>query len=247
MLTSYKKPFLPLIQLIGTIIESVKLKDPPIIIGGCGRSGTTILLSILSAHKEILACPKELNLFNSNPKRIDRLYTFLLKNGIPRKARRWCEKTPRSVRHIKEIDQHFKGKFKYIHIVRDGRDVILSNHPKAPGRYWIEPERWVRDVSAGLEFEHHPSVLLIKYESLILNYDETITTVCEFLDLPVSPEIMNWHNYATVKRNEAYYGKVEKISAASIGKWQDASNTKRVNDLLQIPEALHLLKKLDYL
>jgi hypothetical protein len=82
---------------------------------------------------------------------------------------------------------------------------------------------------------------------LILNYDETITTVCEFLDLPVSPEIMNWHNYATVKRNEAYYGKVEKISAASIGKWQDASNTKRVNDLLQIPEALHLLKKLAYL
>lgn len=38
-------------------------KKEPVIIGGCGRSGTTLLLSILSAHPNLFAIPQETKIF----------------------------------------------------------------------------------------------------------------------------------------------------------------------------------------
>ena len=60
-----KKIFIPLITAIGKKIEKRRFTCPPVYIGGCGRSGTTLLLSILSAHKDIFACPRELNPFEN--------------------------------------------------------------------------------------------------------------------------------------------------------------------------------------
>ncbi|PSR05601.1 MAG: hypothetical protein BRD50_00415 [Bacteroidetes bacterium SW_11_45_7] len=159
MLKAYKKPFLPLIVKWGSKVEANQFCDPPVFIGGCGRSGTTLLLSILSAHKDIFACPKELGAFNKieadengyrTPKRIDRLYTSLIINQIPRQARRLCEKSPSNVKHIDDIANYYRGNFRFIHIIRDGRDVVLSKHPTAKDRYWVGPQRWVNDVRSGL-------------------------------------------------------------------------------------------------
>ncbi len=47
--------------------------DPPVIIGGCGRSGTTLLLSILASHPAILGVPEELYLFYPYPFHLQRL------------------------------------------------------------------------------------------------------------------------------------------------------------------------------
>jgi len=255
MLTFYKKPFLPIIQYIGKKIEENRFHDMPILIGGCGRSGTTLLLSILSAHPAIFACPKELGLFNEivvnpsgsiKPVRIDRLYTAFLVNPIPRTATRWCEKSPSNVLHIEQIDRYFKGKFRFIHIIRDGRDVVLSVHPTAKDRYWVDPQRWVNDVSAGLAYESHPCVLTIFYEQLIRQYEDTIRLICDFLQLPLSEEIISWHQHATVRKNRAYFQDVQKISESAIEKWANPENQERVNELLNYPRARALLQRLGY-
>ena len=39
------------------------MEASPLIIGGCGRSGTTLLLSVLSAHPKVLAIPHETEAF----------------------------------------------------------------------------------------------------------------------------------------------------------------------------------------
>ena len=91
MYRNYKKPFIKIINYWGRKIHDKNFKKPPIYIGGCGRSGTTLLLSILSSHPEIFACPGELEMFNEIvhgkngeiiPKRIDRLHRTLLTNKI---------------------------------------------------------------------------------------------------------------------------------------------------------------------
>lgn len=205
------------------------------------------MLSILSAHQKVLASPNELNMFNSNPSRIDRIYTQILKRRIPKEADRWCEKTPRSVRFIAEIDDHFKGRFKYIHMIRDGRDVVVSRHPIAPESYWVEPSRWIQDVKSGLNFYDHPSVLTVKYEDLITDFEATISTVCEFLNLNVTSRIINWHKYAKVRENEAYFGEVRQISSSSIGKWKMVNNARRVEKLMMLDGAPQLLQRLGYL
>ncbi|HDT12154.1 MAG TPA: sulfotransferase, partial [Candidatus Marinimicrobia bacterium] len=224
-------------------------------IGGCARSGTTLLLSILSSHRELFCIPKELGLFNevakdengnSLPLRIDRLYTSLIINRIPKHAKRWCEKSPGNIHHIGDIENYFHGNFRFIQIIRDGRDVILSKHPVAKDAYWVSPERWVKDVSAGLDNFKHPRVHTIKYEDLVLDYDHTIKGICTFLNITVSEEILNWHRNAVVTRNRAYYSRVEQLSNRSIGKWKKAEYKGRVAEFMRNQEAVKLLERLDY-
>lgn len=258
MLTSYKKPFLPIIVALGKRIEKRRFSEAPVFVGGCARSGTTLFLSVLSAHKDLFCIKKELELFTKIgyekdgkpfPKRMDRLYTFLLLNKISRRAKRFCEKSPRNILRVEEIDQYYNGNFKMIQIIRDGRDVILSKHPSAENEYWVSPERWINDVSEGLKYMDHPNVHTIRYEDLIKDYENTIRGVCDFLDIAYTDEIANWHNHANVRKNRAYFTKqVQKISTSSIGKWQKSEeNRKRAATLMEYPEAVELLKRFNYL
>ena len=247
--------FIPLLLYAGKRIEQRRFADPPIYIGGCGRSGTTLLLSVLSAHQEIFACPSELHLFEEAyqtesgvvvPK-FYRLYRTFITNRIKSEAKRYCEKSPVNIRHLPLIDQYHNGNFRLIQIVRDGRDVILSGHPRGKEKYWVEPERWINDVSEGLKYHDHPSVLTIRYEDLVQEYRETIERICRFLELPVSDEILNWHQYATVRQNNALFTSISAISNSSVGKWRNPENRERVGQLTKIPGAIALLKKYNYL
>ena len=150
----------PMINALGRWKERRNFTRDPILIGGCGRSGTTLLLAILSAHPNIFAFSRELVAVvdwkpadndpdSLEPARLDRLYRELLWRRIPPSAQRWCEKTPRNVHHIDKI-LDFWPNSRFFHIVRDPRDVLTSRHPTRPDEYWVSPERWVRDVRAGL-------------------------------------------------------------------------------------------------
>jgi len=255
MLKAYKKPFLPLIVKWGSKVEANQFCDPPVFIGGCGRSGTTLLLSILSAHKDIFACPKELGAFNKieadgngyrTPKRIDRLYTSLLINQIPRQARRLCEKSPSNVKHIDDIANYYRGNFRFIHIIRDGRDVVLSKHPTAKDRYWVEPQRWVNDVRSGLAHRDNPNVYTVFYEDLVQEFTNTVKGICAFLHIELSREILHWQQHATVTRNRAYFEGLQDLSSQSIGKWQEPQYQERVDQFLAYPGAKELLTELNY-
>ncbi|MEX0982514.1 MAG: sulfotransferase [Bacteroidales bacterium] len=250
-----KSLYILFFNYFGEKIEKRQFTETPVYIGGCGRSGTTLLLSILSAHNNIFGCPTELNLFDGaeetgsgikNPK-FYRLYRTFIVSKIKASAKRYCEKSPSNIHYIELIDKLHNGNFKFIHIVRDGRDVILSRHPKGKGKYWVDPERWIADVSNGLKYMEHPSVYTIRYEDLVGQYRETIESVCHFLEIPVSKEILNWHQFATVRQNNALYSKITEISTSPIGKWEQPENGERVRLLTENPEAVALLKKFRYL
>lgn len=249
-----KKAIVFFIVSRGRRIERRKFSKPPIYIGGCGRSGTTLLLSILSSHKEIFACPKELNLFFdaeiSDEKvhlpMIYRLYRTFITVNIKSTAKRYCEKSPANVQRIDTINKYHQGQFKLIHIIRDGRDVTLSKHPKNVGQYWIEPSRWVRDVKLGLAYKEHPAVHTIHYEALVNDFEKTIAGVCDFLDIIVSDEILNWHKHTTVRKNKALYSSIKEISNSSIGKFNKSENEERLREFMKDEEAVGLLEKLGY-
>ena len=246
--------FSPLINRLGKIREERNFSNPPIIIGGCGRSGTTLLLSILDAHPEVFAFPDEMSVFNHwnkkskniKPQRFDRIYRYLLTHRIPGTAKRWCEKTPRNVRFIQDIFDYYNEDVYFIHIIRDGRDVVLSKHPSNPDEYWISPQRWVRDVKAGMIYKKHPKVLTIKYEDLIENYPATIKKICNFADLEITPKLENWFEHTQVRKNNAWHNGLQKLHGNSIGKWQEPKYKKRVDDFMRHEDAVELLKELGY-
>jgi len=250
-----KSPIRWIVNLLGKKYDG-RFHDPPVFIGGCGRSGTTLLLSVLSAHPKLFCHPKELGLFNNketvelNGKKIlsrrHRLYQSFLMNSIPSTATRWVEKSPSNIRHIEKISTYTAGNFKFIQIIRDGRDVILSRHPTAPDRYWVEPARWINDVTIGLQWLEDPRVLTIRYEDLLSNYETTIRSICAHLGIDTTPEILNWHEHARVTENRAFFSKVQPLTTSSIGKWRDSKNAKRVAELTDQPEAMALLKRYGY-
>jgi len=251
----------PLIYYLGRRKERRKFTKPPIIIGGCGRSGTTLLLSILSAHPAIHVLPWESRIFAQwnkvdrteegcgleyLPKRLDRLYRNFLGNRIPPSVNRWCEKTPSNILFLPQTLAWFNNRVKFIHIIRDGRDVMTSIHPDDPAKYWVEPERWVRDTRAGLAYREHPSVLTIKYEDLMTDHQKNLQKICEFIEADFVEEIRSWHEHATLRKNQAWFDRLKKPHTNSIRKWEKPEHADRLKILLGNDEVVALLEELEY-
>ncbi|MCF8219835.1 MAG: sulfotransferase [Bacteroidales bacterium] len=255
MLNKGKKILIPTIKKWGAKKAQKHFTKPPVIIGGCGRSGTTLLLSMLSAHPSIFAFPDELSIFNHwkktsdgqwTPQRLDRMYRYLLIHRIPKDITRWCEKTPYNIRYLNTILNYFNQNVKIIHIIRDGRDVCMSKHPDKPGEYWVDPDRWINDVRKGLEYKDHPQVYTVFYEDLIANYHKHMRKIMSFLDEPFSKEIQQWYIYTQVKENNAWYGSVENLHNHSVGKWRNKENIQRLRELMAYPGFEELLRELNY-
>ncbi len=128
--------------------------ESPIIVGGCDRSGTTLLRATLDSHPEIAAGPESwVFVYKVKPDWLAEEYGFepsfvrdLMRDSkslaqfidrfmdayrIRENRPIWCEKSPRNILRLDWIWQRFP-KARVIHIVRDGRDVACSlrHHPK---------------------------------------------------------------------------------------------------------------------
>jgi protein-tyrosine sulfotransferase len=133
---------------------SARSELPIVFIGGCGRSGTTLLREILNRHSKLF-CGPETSMFGmpfwpdniskmwnldektlkSSAQVTDNLVHFAEKFYIGQSSRagktRPADKTPNNIRVIGKLLTWFPNA-RFIHIIRDGRDVSCSlrNHPK---------------------------------------------------------------------------------------------------------------------
>jgi hypothetical protein len=228
---------------------------PPILIGGCARSGTTLLLSILSSHPGIFVVPFETKCFSARgrivpdpeaPFRIGRFYRLLLSCEIPRSAHRWCEKSTKNVLTFGRIIDHFQGRVRLIHLVRDGRDVVTSRHPIDPSRFWVPPQRWIHDVSAGSVWEDHQAVLTVRYEDLVTDLDAQLSRLGDFLGEDFSTASETWHERATLRHSKNWFHDLLLPHSESIGRWQDPVHRTVVDELMAMPEAIRLLDRYGY-
>lgn len=129
--------------------------DAPIIVGGCGRSGTTLMRVMLDSHRHI-CCGPETGLFfrekvshgqlverfgilsqeirrlaHGSGSRAEFIEKFFDEYSRSQGKRRWAEKTPRNIEHMEYIFRVFPN-VRFIHMIRDGRDVACSlrTHPR---------------------------------------------------------------------------------------------------------------------
>ncbi len=228
-----------------------------ILIGGCGRSGTTVLNGLLSCHPEIQVVDIETSAFCQTAYteqvdlaadfRLERVYRRLVRITIPPSCTRWAEKTPKNVLFARRALDYLGPGARFIHIVRDGRDVVTSRHRRAPDRYWVSPQRWIRDVAAGRALETHPRVVTVRYEDLVHDLEPELRRLCAFLDLPFDERMLGYPDTAQVPRSEGWVPRLRPISESSVGRWRTAEHADAVEALLSDQSAVSLMRHYGYL
>ena len=124
-----------------------------------------------------------------------------------------CEQTPQNLYYIQEILQFFP-EAKVINLVRDQRDVLLSQKNKWKRRYFgsssipfkeavrsyfnYHPitisKLWNSSINNARKFEKNERVLSLKFENLLENPEKQIQDLCYFLGLEFSEEMLKVPN-----------------------------------------------------
>ena len=117
---------------------------------------------------------------------------------------RWGDKTPGYIRKTIPI-QRVLPEARFIHMIRDGRDVALSLLPLnfGPSTITEAAELWVRRVSMGRRqapaANHYTEVT---YEDLITDTEATLRRVCEFIELDYDATMLAYHERASERLAE---------------------------------------------
>lgn len=121
----------------------------------------------------------------------------------PDKKPRWGDKTPQYVKEVNKLHKVFYDA-KFIHLIRDGRDVYISlrnlgwagSTIKQKAQHWCKAVNMACEVGRELDDELY---LEITYEDLVLKTEETLKTICTFLGEEYDSRMLNFHKGATKK------------------------------------------------
>ncbi|TFH33726.1 MAG: sulfotransferase [Anaerolineales bacterium] len=191
-----------------------------------GHSDIHALIRLILGEPEIREWGLSLRLVDLEdckmvPQVIERLH-LLYAHSM--KKRRWGQKTPRFIRHLELLGNHFP-EAKFIHLIRDPRAVANSLirsdvHRSTP---YHAAKRWMMDVGAGLAYEQAfpERIMRIRYEDLVSRPEDTLTSVFGFLEMDYYPYLL--HNTS----GDADYSKFYENIHANLNRPVSADHVKR--------------------
>lgn len=168
---------------------------PPVFIVGCGHSGTSLMLRLLGAHSQIHGIPRETGIAAGTVSRLRRESRRLDCLTARAGKRRWAEKTPKHILHIEAILEAFP-RARIIMMLRDGRDVAYSLYRRT-GNLEESIDRWLFNLKVGRSWWGHASVHVVRYESLIVDFEATMRGVFEFIGEEFEEEVKQFHEKPT--------------------------------------------------
>jgi|GEM_PF-593486 len=266
------------------ISQVEQLKDP-IFIGGCGRSGTTLLRVMLDSHKNIACGPESALLItndfgsadlgfkfdlpigiiqllaNQSANKVEFINQFFSLYAMERGKSRWAEKTPRNVYALDFIFDQFSDA-KFIHVIRDGRDVVnsLRTHPRyrvvdgerVPTNIFrpLEPciGRWLNDTQQGLTGRKYRGYYEVRYEDLVYNPEPTFRELLEFLGEPWDANVLDFYQEKKASRNVLKFPQnveaTKRINTKRVQRWVTEFTPEDAQTFEEL--AGELLRKLGY-
>ena len=250
--------------------------DTPFFIVGAGRSGTTLLRLILSAHSRLHILPETwfiLDLVKEMPlnaalsraqvKRATDIMTAdyrwpemeidpdVLRDragqlAMPRLAdilnlvylehlsragkSRFGDKTPTYIRIVPQLATIYPGA-RFIHLIRDGRDVAISRIRLGWERYYERTKfEWTLAMEKRREYAvsaYAGRIMEVRYEQLVDHLEATVQEICSFLGERYEPTMLSWQHLTTLipDRERHIHGKIaEPVSGATLAGWRHKLN-----------------------
>ena len=196
-----------------------------VFIGGFSRSGTTLMRSILDVSDEINCGPESIIIpqyldfiqkFNSiNQKTLNKATKLFInqilidksknKFKLSEKLRFYCDKDPDILFFMNYLHTIFPES-KFIYMVRDPRDAVISylkHRNVSISKYFDEYlQKW--NLINSIYYEKCKIIgekycIIIKYEHLVNDKQNTIKKVIQFLNITWNDEFLNHENYVGTK------------------------------------------------
>ena len=161
----------------------------------------------------------------------------------------WGDKTPMNTLYLDWIGTVFP-RSKFIHIIRDGRDVASSYLKMERYDTILEAaNRWINSIESAQSFgsKIKENYIEIRYEELVTKPEEVIKDTCDFLDIDYDSKMLD-HTKQVKKLGDTdkeHHSNLSKpISSDSVGKWR---NNLSESDQESITKLLHKhLQRLGY-
>jgi len=117
---------------------------------------------------------------------------------------RWGDKTPRYLQHM-EVIRSVLPEARFVHIIRDGRDVALSLRGVWFGADTVRgaARTWAQRIEAGRASGRAlGGYLEVRYEALVAAPEHQLRRVCEFVALDFDPAMLEYHRRADARMEE---------------------------------------------
>lgn len=223
----------------------------PIFVGGEPRSGTTLLRVILDSHPAIACGPESQFLADPRFEEFHRYFrdrwasraegfgyakddlddlfrgfvtTFFERYAAKRGKRRWADKTPQTIWILPYLWKLFPTA-RFVHMVRDGRDVACSVLEQDWGPKDVEEAaaRWVKSIECGKAWRGDPRYLEVRYEDLVAHTEREVRRVLAHVGEPFVPQVLEYwrqpHDWQERNRKGAEQTS-KPVYDESVGRWK---------------------------
>lgn len=174
---------------------------------GCPRSGTTLLMELVSTcFTSSGFCEHEMNIFQP-PASSGDLY---------------ISKQPNDIRQLQHIF-HRDPQLYIIYMSRDPRAVISSKHRASPGQYFCNYRVWRECDNAARHYLGHPRFLQLRYEDLVTDPDAVQASIGTYYPFLRQQHLFSeYHRHARPSdaSSKAMHG-LRQVNRASLDKWRE--------------------------
>ncbi len=134
---------------------------------------------------------------------------------------------------------------RFIHLVRDGRAVAKSIRDRAYSDLYISMNEWKREIVRAKilrEMLDEDKFMEIRYEDILRNPKDSFEGICDFLNIPFEPTMLEIAGAEATNTKNAYVKK--HIDTDNVEKWRKGLSKKEIYKLEHI--AGDILKDLGY-
>lgn len=255
-----------MISKIKKLLQENDSNKPPIFIGGEGRSGTTLMRAMLNNHPNIFSGPEthffidedfikyrdkliekyayRIREYNEDAvSEVNEMYRGMINNFFSKymkknNKKRWAEKTPYNIKHIDFLLEVFEGNIKFIHMIRDGRDVAASllTMPWGPPTIEGAAESWNSIIENSRKHLEKKYFIEVKYEDLINNEVKVLKRVCKFLKEDYDGRMLDYYKDDDLggSKESSYKQIKQPLYKNSIGRWQNDLTESQIDIFMNI-------------
>ena len=162
----------------------------------------------------------------SNTQLVDILNLFYQRQLDRHDKKRFGDKTPIYINILTELKCLYPDA-KFIHLIRDGRDVAISMLDARWMRYHDRNFPWTKTMllrRTYLETKLAEDILEVRYEALITDLERTVRKICEFLNETFEPQMLAFRDRLeqVPERERRIHRKLAApVSDSSISLWKN--------------------------